>query len=397
MSGTIPSVDDLLTRARELAPVLGQQARETEQRRRVSAETAKLFQDAGFFRILQPKRFGGYEMDYGVQLRVAAELAKGCASSAWVASVIGCHAWLLGMYEPQAQDDVWSKDTRTLISSSFAPVEMKLERAPGGLNLSGRWKFSSGVDLCGWTQLFCVVPPEGGKGPPDPVFALVPLDGKAAKVEDTWNVSGLAGTGSNDIVVDNVFVPAHRILHFAATRGGKTPGSAASDSHIYRLSVFAAFPINLIGAALGAAQGALDAVVAGLAERKAISQVKLAEQQSVQLRIARASALANAAEALLLQTIEAINRLYRASDDVPLLERANWRINVCYAAEMLGQCVDTLFPLLGGRGLIATDPVQRAWRDVHAVMQHVAIVWDPTAAPYGQVRLGKPWPDLLSI
>lgn len=397
MSGNIPSVDALLAKARAMMPTLRQQARETEQRRRVSDAIGKQFQEAGFFRILQPKRYGGYEMDYGVQLRMAAELGRGCASSAWVASVVGCHAWLLGMYEPQAQDDVWAKDSDTLISSSFAPVEMRLERAPGGLMLSGRWKFSSGVDLCQWAQLFCVIPPEGGKGPPDAVFALVPLDGKTAKVEDVWNVSGLAGTGSNDIVVDNAFVPEHRLLHFAETRGGKTRGSAASDSHLYRISVFAAFPINLIGAALGAAQGALDLIVAGLADRKAISQVKLAEQQSVQLRIARASALANAAEALLLQTIESINRSYRASDDVALLERANWRINVCYAAEMLGQCVDTLFPLLGGRGLIATDPVQRAWRDVHAVMQHVAIVWDPTAAPYGQVRLGKPWPDLLSI
>lgn len=397
MATTTPSIDDLMARARELMPMLRQKARETEQRRRVGEETAKLFQEAGFFRVLQPKRYGGFEMDYGTQMRLAAVLGRGCASSAWVMSVIGCHAWILGMYPQEAQDDVWAKDSSTLLSSSFAPLEMKLERAPGGLNVSGRWKFSSGVDLCGWSQLFGILPPVDGKGPPDPVFVLVPLDGIKAKVEDTWNVSGLTGTGSNDIVVDNLFVPAHRVISFSKLRGGPTPGSAASASHIYRMSLFAVFPINLIGAALGAAQGALDLVVAGLADRKSISQVKLAEQQSVQLRIARASSHVNAAEALLLQTTETMNRLYRASDEVPLLERANWRLNVCYAAELLGQCVDTLFPLLGGRGLLTTDPVQRAWRDVHAVMQHVAIVWDPTAGPYGQVRLGKPWPDLLTI
>lgn len=397
MAHSIPSVDQLISRAKELMPGLRKSALETEKRRRVSAETAQLFQDAGFFRVLQPKRHGGYEMDYGVQMRLAAELGRGCASSAWAMSVIGCHAWLLGMYGAAAQDEVWGKDSSTLLSSSFAPVEMKAERAPGGINLSGRWKFSSGVDLCRWAMLFAILPPPDGKGPPDPIFAVVPLDGTKAKVEDTWHVSGLAGTGSNDIVVDNVFVPEHRIASFTNLRGGPTAGSATSDSHIYRMSVFAVFPVNLIGAALGAAQGALDLVVAGLAERKALSQVKLADQQSVQLRIARAAAHVNAAEALLLQTTETMNRRYRAGNEVPLVERADWRLNICYAAELCGQCVDTIFPLLGGRGLLATDAVQRAWRDVHAVMQHVAIVWDPTAVPYGMVRLGKPWPDLLAI
>jgi alkylation response protein AidB-like acyl-CoA dehydrogenase len=397
MTDRIPSVDDLISRARELAPVLRQKAIETERNRRVSAETAKLFQEAGFFRILQPERYGGFAMDYGVQMRVAAELGRGCASSAWVTSVVGCHAWILGMYPDQAQKDVWGEDPSTLMSSSFAPMEMNVEPAEGGINLSGRWKFSSGSDLCQWAQLFAMMPPPGGKGPPDPVFVLVPLDGVKTKVEDTWNVSGLTGTGSNDITVDKVFVPAHRVLSFSKVRGGPTPGSAVNPDHLYKISLFAAFPVNLIGAALGAAQGALDLVVAGLADRKAVSQVKIAEQQSVQLRIARASALVNTAEALLLQTVGNINRLYKSGEDIPLVERANWRINVCFAGELLGQCVDTIFPLLGGRGLIATDPVQRAWRDVHAVMQHIAIVWDPTAASYGQVRLGKPWPELLTI
>ncbi len=397
MTDPTPSVETLIARARELAPVLRQKARETEQNRRVSAETAKLFQDAGFFRILQPKRYGGFEMDYGVQMRVAAELGRGCASSAWVSSVVGCHAWILGMYPDEAQKDVWGKDHGTLMSSSFAPMEMKLEPAEGGVTVSGRWKFSSGSDLCQWVQLFGMLPPADGKGPPDAVFVTLPLDGVKAKVEDTWHVSGLAGTGSNDIVVDKVFVPAHRILSFSKLRGGPTPGSAVNPGHIYQISLFAAFPMNLIGAALGAAQGALDLVVAGLSDRKAISQVKIAEQQSVQLRIARASANANAAEALLLQTTQNINRLYRSGEDIPLLERANWRINICFAAELLGQCVDTIFPLLGGRGLVTTDPVQRAWRDVHAILQHIAIVWDVTAAPYGQVRLGNPWPEMVKI
>jgi 3-hydroxy-9,10-secoandrosta-1,3,5(10)-triene-9,17-dione monooxygenase len=376
-----PSLEDLLSRAREMIPELRACARETEERRRIGERTAQSFRDAGFFRVLQPSRYGGFEMDYGTHTRLALEIGRGCASSAWVLSVIASHAWIFGMFPPEAQDEIWAKEPDALIATSFLPIDPKVEKVDGGLALTGRWKFSSGVELCRWAILMV----------PDAVFAVIPL--APARIEDTWYATGLAGTGSNDIIVEKLFVPEHCVLGIDRLKGGPTPGSAVNPGYLYRLPVFAAFPFTLIGPALGAARGALDAVVDGLAARKSVARVKLAEQQSVQLRIARVAAQIDAAEASVMHLLETHNRDARAGSIPSPLERARYRLNLGFASDLCVQAMENLLPLLGGRGLIATDPVQRAWRDVHAIAQHVAMVWDVQASLYGPVRLGLPCPD----
>ncbi|HET7766387.1 MAG TPA: acyl-CoA dehydrogenase family protein [Burkholderiales bacterium] len=380
MSAT-PSAEHLVALAREMAPDLLARARQTEERRRIADDTARAFADAGFFRVLQPSRYGGLEMDYGTHTRLAVEIGRGCASSAWVLSVIASHSWLLGMFPPEAQDEVWAKDPEALVATSFLGVDPKAEPAPGGVALSGRWKFSSGVDLCRWAILMI----------PDARFALVPL--ALARIEDTWYASGLAGTGSNDIVVEELFVPAHRVVAIERLKGGPTPGSAVNPGYLYRMPVFGTFPFTLIGPALGAARGAFDAVAGGLAGRKSAAQVRLAEQQSVQLRLARVAAHIDAADATVLQLLEACVRDARAGAIPSLSERARCRLDLGFAAELCVRAMENLMPLTGGRGLLAGDPVQRAWRDVHAVAQHVALVWDVQAGLYGPVRLGLPCPD----
>ena len=380
-----PPADRLVALARDMVPDVRERALRTEERRRMTDETARAFAEAGFFRVLQPSRYGGFEMDYGTHTRLAAEIGRGCASSAWVLSVIASHSWLLGMFPSEAQDEVWSKDPEALVATSFLAVDPKVEPAQGGLALGGRWKFSSGVDLCRWAIL--TAPLASG----DPAFVAIPL--AQARIEDTWFSTGLAGTGSNDIVVDRLFVPAHRILGISKLKGGPTPGSAVNPGYLYRMPVFASFPFTLIGPALGAARGALDAVAEGLAGRKSVAQVKLAEQQSVQLRLARVAAQVDAAEASVSQTLETCLRDARAGAVPSLPERARCRLNLGFAAELCVHAMENLLPLTGGRGLLAGDPVQRAWRDVHAVAQHVAMVWDVQAGLYGPVRLGLPCPD----
>jgi 3-hydroxy-9,10-secoandrosta-1,3,5(10)-triene-9,17-dione monooxygenase len=375
------SAEQLVALAREMVPDLRARAPHTEERRRIGEETARAFAEAGFFRVLQPSRYGGLELDYGTHTRLAIEIARGCASSAWVLSVIASHSWLLGMFPAEAQDEVWAKEPGTLVATSFLAVDPKAEAAQGGLALSGRWKFSSGVELCSWAILMA----------PDNRFALIPL--AQARVEDTWFSSGLAGTGSNDIVVDRLFVPSHRVLGIAHLKGGPTPGSGVNPGYLYRLPVFGTFPFTLIGPALGAARGALDTVADGLAGRKSAAQVRLAEQQSVQLRLARVAAQIDAAEASVSQLLASCIRDARAGAIPSLAERARCRLGLGFAAELCVQAMENLLPLTGGRGLLAGDPVQRAWRDVHAVAQHVAMVWDVQAGLYGPLRLGLPCPD----
>ena len=391
MTQPAPGAEELVARAAAMVPGLRQRAAATETQRRIGKETAQQFRDAGFFRVLQPKRYGGYESPFGTHMRIAAELGRGCASSAWVASVIAVHSWIVGMFPEEAQEEVWGADNVALVATSFLPAGAKVERVGNGIVLNGRWKFSSGLDLCHWAIPLIDLPPReaGGKG--ELGLALIPL--ADCKTEDTWYASGLAGTGSNDFLAESLFVPEHRVIAVSALKGGDTPGSAINPSPFYRLPLWTFFPFALIGAGLGAAKGALELVVDGLANRKSIAQVKIAEQQSVQLRIARATAQINAAQALLLQDLQAVNR-DAAGGVIPALEqRLRYRLNLRYAIELCVNAVDTLYPLLGGRGLIATDPVQRAWRDVHAVSQHIALVWDVTAGLYGAVRLGFPCVD----
>jgi len=235
------------------------------------------------------------------------------------------------------------------------------------------------------------VPPAGGEGPLDPVFALVDLDD--CRVEDVWNSAGLAGTGSNDIVVDGIDIPPHRMMSVLALRGDATPGSKANDSYLYRLPLFAVFPFNIIGPALGAARGAVDTVIEDLTSRRSVTGADLTKAGTVHQRIGRATALVDAADAVVAQLRGDITSKGRAGEAFGMEERARYRLNLGHVAQMCCDAVDVLLPLTGGRGMENAHPMQRAWRDVHAVAQHVGLVWDVQTGLYGNVRLGHGSPD----
>jgi 3-hydroxy-9,10-secoandrosta-1,3,5(10)-triene-9,17-dione monooxygenase len=373
----------LIDRARELAPALRERAATAEAMRRIPDATHAAFRDAGFYRVFQPARYGGLEARYGLHTLLAAEAARGCASSGWALSVTACHAWILGMFARDAQDEVWGEDPARAVASSFLGVGPKLAPEKGGIRLSGRWRFSSNVDHCGAAILLAMLPGPGG---PAPKFLLVHRDQYA--IEDTWRTVGLAATGSNDIVIADALVPPHRILDVTATRDGSAPGAAANAHHLYRLPLFACLPHSLIGAALGAAQGAVDQIVADLGGRASVANVRLAEQQTIQARIAEAAAELEAASALLEVDRARMHELGRAQQMPDDAMRQRYRLNVGYAAKLTVQAVERLMPVVGGRGLELHNGFQRAWRDVHAVAQHIALVWDVQALNYAAQRLG---------
>ena len=287
----------LVDRARDLGPVLVERARQAELDRRVSKETDRDFREAGFYRALQPARYGGMELDYGAQTAFARELGRSCASSAWVGGILACHGWVAGMFPDQAQGEIWGDDADVAVATSFLPVGVSAERNGDDLHISGRWRFSSGVDHCGWAVLMVPVPAEGGNGPPDPVFAIVDL--AHCKVEDAWNSAGLSASGSNDIVVERAVIPPHRRMRVRDLRGEATPGSDTHGSYLYRLPLFAVFPFNIIGPALGAARGALDAVIADLTSRQSVTGADLSRVATVHQRIGKATALLDAADAVM--------------------------------------------------------------------------------------------------
>ena len=381
----------LVDRARDLGPVLIERARRAELDRRISNETNRDFREAGFYRALQPERYGGLELDYGAQTAFARELGRACASSGWVGGIIACHGWMAGMFPDEAQAEIWSDNADAAVATSFLPVGVSVERNGGDLNISGRWRFSSGVDHCGWAILLVMVPADGGNGPPDPVFALVDL--ADCRVEDAWNSAGLAATGSNDIVVDGVVIPPHRMMRVLDLRGDATPGSDAHGSYLYRLPLFAVFPFNIIGPALGAARGALDSVIGDLTRRQSVTGADLSRVATVHQRIGKATALLDAADAVMAQLRGEINAKGKAGEAFDMAERGRYRLNLGHVAQTCCDAVDTLLPLTGGRGLETSHPMQRAWRDVHAVSQHIGLVWDLQTGLYGNILLGHGSPD----
>ena len=386
-------IDQLISRARELSTIIGERAEQCEALRRIPPETQKDFLDAGFYKVLQPARYGGFDLEYGIQTDLAAEIGRGCASSAWVLSVVSCHSWMVGMFPEQAQDDVWGDHPDAIISSSFLAMgSTSVTRTDGGYQLKGRWGFSSGADYCQAALILVTIPLESGKGR-EPALLLIPRS--SYEVIDTWHATGLTGTGSNDLLIKESFVPDHCVLRIRDTTGGPTPGSLVNSGPNFKLPLFSILPFNLIGAAFGAARGALNTIVDGLKERSSAAQVVLKNQQSVQLRIAQVTALIETA----WNALEPIR--YKIIEDakqgiVPNIEtKTKYRLVLAHSAKLCVESMDELFPLMGGRGLSVGNPVQRAWRDVHSVAQHVGLIWDIQASNFGLVKLGLPCADPL--
>lgn len=387
--------NDIIERARAMVPDLRDRAQDAENLRRLPDETHRDFLDAGFYRVLQPAAFGGLELDFGTQTELAVELAPGCASSAWVASVTACHGWLVGMFSPEAQDDVWGADPNVIIASSFLPLGPDVQRVEGGVQVSGRWGFSSGVDLCRWIFVTLDIEADGDAdgGAKDSAFGLLPLEDYT--IEDTWRTTGLAGTGSNNIVIDNRFIPEHRILYMKDLRGGPTPGSAVNPGYLYQLPQRATFSFNLIGTAIGAARGAIETAIEQLIRRNTVGGAKLAELSSVQYRIAEAESELAAAYALMARNRDEIIRNGKSGTLPTLEDRARYRRDNAYSAKLCVQAVDRVYPIMGGRGIAADNAVNRAWRDVHAVSHHISMSWDVQAGPSGALSVGLPNTDEL--
>lgn len=386
--GKVAISDRILARAREMVPVLRERAALAESLRRIPDETVEDFRQADFYRILQPMLYGGLELDYGVQADLAIILAEGCASSAWDANITACHAWLLGMYPAEAQNEVWGDNPETMVSTSFLPADITVRRVDGGIRLGGRWKFSSGVGHCEWAMLAVAV--EAAKGDETKEHYLALLRLSECAVEDTWFATGLSGTGSNDIVVEDRFVPEHRILRVMGLRGEPSPGSAVNPFYIYRLPLYGVFAFNLVGTAIGAARGMINQVIERISARTLEDGATLAAQQSVQLRISEATAEVDAAHAVVARNLDEVVRIGRAGEDFDLLTKARYRRDNGFASKLAVRAVDRVYPLIGGRGLASDDAANRTWRDVHAVAQHLALTWDVQAQLHGAIALGLP-------
>jgi len=381
-----------LDRVRALLPVLQERAPYAEQLRRLPDETFNDFQEAGIFRCLQPKRYGGYELDPGIFYRAIMEVGTVCGSSAWIFGVIGVHNWHLAILPPQAQEDVWGEDTSSQLSTSLAPTGT-VERVKGGFRLRGRWSFSSGCDFCRWAVLGAVVPPSKDGEPADARVFLVPRRDYA--IDDNWHVMGLCGTGSKDIVVEEAFVPEYRTHSYLDAFHLRHPGNEINDAPLYRLPFGIVFPNGIVAPAIGVALGALEAFREQSARRVNLrDQSRIVEDPFIQIRLAEAAAEVTGARDRLLGNFADMMRLAQAGDEIPLADRARYRWDAGKAIDWSVRAVDRLFEASGGRGIFLTNPIQRAWRDVHAMRAHAGNNPERAAAVFSRSEFGLPPSDI---
>ena len=342
---------------------------------------------------MQPKRVGGSELDYVALVDCADAIGQADASVAWNFANLASHHWMLGMFDKQAQDLVWNKDADALIASSFIFPAGRARKVDGGYVLRGSWPFSSGVDSSEWNMLASVVSSDDeADGIEYRIFLLNKSD---YKILDTWNATGLRGTGSNDVEVKDAFVAEPMTLAVSDLDGGPTPGSAVNPNALYALPVFSLFPYVLSGVALGNAQACLDDYV-DIARHRAstYNRAKIGDLQSTQIKIAEASAKIDAARRIMRSTcIEAMADARRGQ--VPnIAAKTRSRRDGAYSVNLCTEAVSLLFSASGARGLFTTGALQRQFRDAHAINSHIAFNFDAAGTNYGRVALGLPSENL---
>jgi 3-hydroxy-9,10-secoandrosta-1,3,5(10)-triene-9,17-dione monooxygenase len=389
---------EVLDAVRELLPGLRERAQETEDLRRVPDENIKVLQDSGFFRLLQPARFGGVEASPVDFYRAVRLIASACGSTGWVSSVLGVHPWQLGLYDDRAQQEVWGVDSSTLISSSYAPMGRAKPVADGGtpanegvaggggFTFSGRWSFSSGCDHAQWIFLGGLVLGEDGSPTDFRTFLLPRSD---YEIIDVWDTIGLRGTGSNDIVVKDAFVPEYRTLSFMDTGRCYGPGQEQNTAPLYQLPFAMVFSNSISVPVIGMATGAYESYVDWTRERVRASTGGKAKDDSFnQLRIAEAAASIDAAVLSIERNIDQALELATAGEKIPMPLRVRARRDQVNATGSAIHAIDRLFESAGGRALKAGTPIQRFWRDAHAGRVHA--INDPEKAQvlFGQFELG---------
>ena len=366
-----PSAETLVERARAMIPVLKARSRQCVANREVPAETIADMQAAGFFRILQPRRWGGYEMSPNVFFGVQKLLAQGCMSTGWMYGVVGCHPYELALFHNEAQQEVWGEDTSVLVSSSYQPVG-KVTPVEGGYRLSGRWGFSTGSGHCDWVLLGALIPPPAAGGPPDMRTFLLPRSDYTID-RDAWHVFGLQGTGSHDIVVDDVFVPEHRTHRAVDGFMCRNPGQAENDAPLYRLPWAQVFTRSVSTAAFGGARAAVDAAITIMQSRISTNTGKASKADPMlHSAVAQAHAQILEMEATLRLSFDDLMTRAERGEDMPMDVRALYAYQSSTVVRRLASLVDGMMQLLGGRAVYTSSEIIQPWLDLNAARAHVA-------------------------
>jgi indole-3-acetate monooxygenase len=371
-----------LEAARTLAPLLAARSAEGERSRRLSRDVVEALVAGGFFRMLVPSSLGGGESDPAMFVATVEELARRDAAAGWCIAACATSGMVAAYIDEAAARDVFGA-TASVSGGVFAPRGTAYHESATYL-VTGRWAFASGIDHCDWLMGGCMVFESGtrkmlGEGRPDIRLALFPAS--EVEVIDTWSVSGLRGTGSHDMQVHEIRVPADRTTSLLTDK-------PLERGPLYAFPIFGLLALSIAGVALGIARAALDEIteLAG-GKTPTLSARRLADRAGTQAAVARAEAAWRAARELLYAEIERGWAEARLNGEVSVAEKAALRLAATHATTQSAAIVDAAYELGGGTSIYETSPLQRHFRDIHAATQHMLVgpqTWELT----GRLLLG---------
>jgi len=380
----IPSPEDLYKRARDFHPVLIAREDETAKLRRLPDETIQDLKDLGFFKVLQPISWGGYEMDPRVFYKITGILGEASMTVAWVYGVVGVHNWQLPLFDEKAQKEVWGDDNSVLISSSYAP-KAQVTKHDGGYLVSGEWDWSSGCDHCEWIFLGGVMDKDA---PGLSGFATILIPREDYDIVDNWHVYGLKGTGSKRIVVKDAFVPEYRIHKLMDAHATVSPGNSINTGPLYKLPYGQVFTYSVTVAALGAYKGALDSFIEYGRTRVSSFGVEAKTNIATQKLIAEVMTDIDEMWNSINNNFGNMMNSVSKNEELKIPDRIKYRY---HGSAIVDRCVAGTAKLVkasGGASVYLGHEVMAKYIDIMTIQVHVANISEPFAVNYGGTLLG---------
>jgi 3-hydroxy-9,10-secoandrosta-1,3,5(10)-triene-9,17-dione monooxygenase len=372
---------EIMRRVAAIAPRLAENAERCDQARQVIPESMALMVEAGLFRILQPSRVHGYELDFRTFADAVTAISEACPSSGWVLAVVGTHHWCLGAFPEAAQDEIFGAGQDNVIAGTLSwqgtatPVE-------GGYRVDGRWQFGSGSDRAQWVMLGCADPATRGPG----VHVVVPRGD--VELDDTWHVLGFRGTGSKDIVARGAFVPSYRTIDTRKFFLGQSPHIRNHPTNLFRLPAEAILGVLGPAALLGSARLALRKFIEHTEQRRVIiTGARKAEYVPTQIRTAEAAGEIQCADLLMHEGLRECAEIL-ASTTSTAEQRARLKWQGAYASELCRRAVGRLFAGAGAHAVYDHNAMQVAFRNINVGAQHASFDYDTSAEQYGRTLLG---------
>jgi alkylation response protein AidB-like acyl-CoA dehydrogenase len=382
-TATVPNqAEEIAAQVGELADRFRRRLPVTEIERSVPRESIEELVGAGLARMLVPAEHGGLDLRIRDAVDTCAAVAYGCASTGWVSWLMMHVPHVIAMFPAEAQQAVWADGPDVVTAGSH--LGMNVQPVPDGYRISGRGPFTSGVNHADWIYVGGLQPADAG--PPQLRYFL--LNKSHYTIADTWDTVGMRGTGSNTVVVNDVFVPGAFTLAHIDAREGTGPGAALNANPALRLPWVATGALGFIGTMLGAAQAALDDVVASLAAKKTPAGARVADSQALQVDVGLVSAKLDAAQMLLRGLADRAD----AGGEFTLLERSGLTRTGSFTATLVLESIDKLMELSGTSGFGTAAVVQQSWRDIHFAAAHISLNKRDTWGRYGRALLGVPEP-----